>query len=298
MKIKIIRQQFEEASIINATVFEGKGLHMGRKSRLIIRDNPQKNEIVFIHHGVRLRLEPKIIDSRERTTSIIFNHGVFIMTIEHLLSALMGLGIMNAEIELQGSFEIPILSGNSYDFIEKLLPSVKRTNSNLNMVAIERPLKIQDSTKKDGFISLKPTKNDFLQVKSFIAYENSEIEKQTFTFDFKNSLAYINEISHAKTSFPHRLDDKEEIVKLKRRLKGILIKGDSCNVNVYLKGKSKTFYDNEIARHKILDFLGDLKTSGIYLVNTQVELHKSGHLLNLKLAELVKKEFDKKKGLS
>jgi UDP-3-O-acyl-N-acetylglucosamine deacetylase len=99
-----------------------------------------------------------------------------------------------------------------------------------------------------------------------------------------NSRAYIKEISHAKTSFPFKITTKEKLIQVQERLKGAIIEGKNRNINIYSsKNISKTYYINEIARHKILDFLGE-RIFHILYTNSEYFFGK----INIKSSNLMK----------
>jgi len=293
MKIKVVNSFKRETIIKKETFFSGIGLHTAKKCSIIISDNPEKSGIIFICRGTKKKLVPSIIYTGDRTTSIIHNKKIFIICIEHLMSAIHGLGILNVIVELREGREIPILQGDSYSFIEKLLPNLKRVSTKYKSISIVKTIIIRDDKDKTRFIKLSPFRKSYLKIKSYIKYNNSYTKKQGFTFNFKNSQSYIDEISHARTSFPFKINDSEKFLELKKRLKGVIICGKQKNVNTYSdKGKPETYYKNEIARHKILDFLGDVKTAGLVLDKTKIELNKVGHSLNIKLASILKYEYE------
>lgn len=295
MDIKILYTPTREAKIIKETFFEGIGLHTSKKSFIAIKDNPKKDGIIFVYKNIKKRIETEVLDTKQKTTSIVNDGKKFIICIEHMMSALYGLGVLNAIITVRGGREIPILSGNSYSFIEKLLPNIIIVTSRDKAVAITSTIKIYDEHDEDRYIKLSPNKKTHLQIKSFVLYPNGYTKDQNFDFNFKNSESYIKEISHARTSFPFNVGNKKELTLLLKRLKGVVIKGRDRNINIsFGKSTPATYYKNEIARHKILDFLGDFKTSGVNLVKTKIELHKTGHNLNIKLANLIREEFKKK----
>jgi len=294
MSIKVLDSTVREAQIVIETSFEGRGLHTAEMALITIRDNPRKDGIIFVYKGIKKKIKPDILSTKEKTTSIIHNKKVFIACIEHLMSAFYGLGISNAIVEVKGGREVPILSGDSFSFVEKLLPNLKYRTIKGKSIIVTKPMVITDDCDKSRCIKLFPSNNNFLQIKSLISYANSYTKDQDFTFNFRDNRSYIEKISHARTSFPFKVGDEKEYLRLLKRLKGVIITGKTRNVNTYSeKNTLKTFYKNEIARHKILDFLGDLRTTGVNLIGTTVELHKTGHTLNIKLASLICKEFKK-----
>ncbi len=294
MSIKILESTIKEAQLVVETVFEGTGLHTGERVLITIKNNPEKDGIIFVYEGIKKKVDPSILNTKEKTTSIVHDKKVFVACIEHLMSAFYGLGILNVIVEVVGGREIPILSGNSFSFIEKLLPNIEYTTVKSQSIIVTKPIVISDDCDKSRYIKLSPSNDNFFQIKSCVFYTNSYTTEQNFSFNFKDNESYIEKISHARTSFPFKVGNEKEYVQLLKRLKGAVIRGKNRNINTYSeKDTEKTFYKNEIARHKILDFLGDFKTTGVNLVGTTVELHRTGHALNIKLANLIFKELKK-----
>ncbi len=293
MNFKILNTVRQEANIRRETYFVGYGLHTAKKCRLVIKGNLKKDGIIFIYKGIEKKIESKNLDTQGRTTSVIHDGKIFLMCIEHLMSALYGLGISNAIIEVKGGSEIPILSGDSYSFVEKLIHNISIVTTESKSIAIKKPMIIYDDHDKERFIKISPHKDFSLQISSYAHYVGGYAKKQSYTFDFKDTGSYVEEISHARTSFPLIVQDSTELIQLQKRLRGAVLKGEYRNVNVCFGDEAPiTYYDNEIARHKILDFLGDIRTASINLVYTKIELHKTGHSLNIKVASFLQGEFE------
>ena len=288
--IKLKKHKIREGIIVRETIFRGIGLHTGKEVVMKIKNNPSRDGITFIYNGIKKNVTPFVLNTRGRTTSILHNKKVLVICIEHLMSALSGLGVSNAVIRLIGGPEVPILAGNSFSFVESLLPNLIYAPSEGYAVTLAEPLIIKDRKDSSRYIRLLPSKSNILHITSFVSYEKSFIRGQRYTFAFNNAAAYIKEISYARTSFPFKIGDENDYSKLHTRLKGVVVTGEARNINTYVnRSKQLTFYKNEVARHKILDFLGDLKSLGVPLVGTKVELTKTGHTLNIALARTLKK---------
>ena len=127
-----------------------------------------------------------------------------------------------------------------------------------------------------------------MEIDAIVSYENSNIKLQKLVFNFENKEKYIEEISHAKTSYPLMILSDSDIKDLKSKLLGVKVGGRGKNMNVYRKKITKgSYYKDEVVRHKILDFIGDLSTTGIVFSNVKIELYKPGHNLNIKFSKTI-----------
>lgn len=183
---------------------------------------------------------------------------------EHLLSAFCGLNIRNAGVRLDEGNEIPIMNGSSDVFFEKLRSSGDFVRKTANAVHIEDAVTIRDPRDGSRYLTVTPADHGIMRISSKVGYSNSPVESQSFDFDFDSPEGYFREISKARTSYPFFLRNEVEKNALFERLKGLRYRGDDKNVNVldpeFVSGSN---YENEIARHKILDFLGDFHVANM-----------------------------------
>ncbi len=281
----------KEAVILEPVSFTGIALHSGRNSTITIYHNVENSGIIFVFKGQRISLTPFQIDSSNRTTCIA-KENLAIVTVEHLLSALYFLNIRHAIVELINEAELPILDGSSQPFFESLLKVVELKYSESPVIRVERPFKIVADENKERFIELNPLTGDSLLVSCHINYPDSLVPEQKYSADFGDMEVYRKEIAPARTSFPFFCNDINTLEALKRRLPGIRTEGLDQNVNIYtvqadLNGGRVL---QQIARHKILDFFGDIMTMNARIEGAHIHLNKSGHALNNKLACAIMKE--------
>ena len=254
----------------------GVGLHSGKRINLKLRAAEPDTGIVF--KRTDLPLSPfipgdvyNVVDTSLCTT--IGKDGVTVSTVEHLLSALAGLGVDNALIEVDGP-EVPIMDGSSapFIFIINNVGLTSQTKTRQFYVA-QQEISI---TEGDKIVKIKPS--DRLRIDFSIEFNHPAIRKQKIThvFTYKN---YADEISRARTfGF---LADMRKLYEAGLALGGSLENAvvlDDYNV----LNKEGLRFKDEFVRHKILDFIGDLALVG-HSIQAHFIVHKSGHDLNNRL---------------
>jgi len=272
-------------SIQKPISFSGVGLHSGVNTNITLKPSEENSGIFFNRTDLG-----KIIPARwDHVVSTKFStnlglNDIEVKTVEHLLSALAGLHINNCEI-LIDNLEVPILDGSSKIFVDEILKSGLKEQTNYqNILEIKRPVRFECDY---GFAELLPNEstNEGLNIYLQSSFEG-KYEDQDITIKNLNG-NYIESISKARTfGFFH------EIEYLKSQN---LIKGGSLNNAIVIKdrkplNKEGLRYENELMRHKVLDVVGDLYLSG-YPIIGQYKGFKTGHFItNNLLKELFKSE--------
>ncbi len=262
-------------NVIRAT---GVGLHTGDKVAITLRPALPDTGIVFR----RVDLDPpKEIQARPehvqdtRLSSTLAVDGVRVATVEHLMSALAGLGVDNACVELNAS-ELPILDGSSGPFVY-LLQSAGIVEQPVakKFIRIKNSVEIQDGDKWARLDPYNGFKIDFS-----IDFDHPVIEHtgKSVTIDFAEH-AYIKEISRARTfGFMHEVEAL--------RAMGLARGGSLDNAVVLdeyrILNSDGLRYEDEFVKHKVLDAIGDLYILGHPLIGA-FGAYKSGHALNNKL---------------
>ena len=265
---------------------KGVGIHSGKTVSMKIMPAKVDSGISFIRTD--LKSKPIVqatlnnVYSTYRSTKIK-NNNITILTIEHFLAACMALSINNLNIEIDAE-ELPILDGSANNFLNLLLKSgIKKQDKKLENININRYLKVVDD---ESFIEYYPSKNFEITVN--IDYNSNILKKQTATL--KNIENFKKEIAPAKTfCFFKEIDE----LKNKGLIKGgslentlVFLENDSDN-NKFKKGllnKKMATFENEPARHKILDLIGDLALIGKN-INGKIIANKPGHTINVKFAK-------------
>ncbi|MEZ0469272.1 UDP-3-O-acyl-N-acetylglucosamine deacetylase [Luteimonas salinilitoris] len=275
-------QQRTIKNIIRAT---GVGLHSGEKVYLTLRPAPVDGGIVFR----RIDLEPAVdIPARaDLVTETMLCTGLTrdagkVMTVEHLMSALAGLGIDNLFVDLSAP-EVPIMDGSSGPFVFLLQSAgIVLQDAPKRFIRIKRPVEVRDGDKIARF---EPY--DGFRLGFTIEFDHPAIPtaQSRAVVDFSTE-AYIREVSRARTfGFMRDLEFMRE--------RNLGLGGSMDNAIVLdefrVLNDDGLRYANEFVRHKILDAIGDLYLTGHPILGAY-EGHKSGHALNNKLARALMAE--------
>jgi len=230
----------------------GTGLHSGREVTLKLHPAPENHGIVFHRSdlgSVYIPAHVRFVSSEKSTLStVLFDGQATVQTIEHLLSALNGLYLDNVIAEIDGA-ELPILDGSA----KNVLVAIQETG----IVEQRKPQKYYRLTRSQEFVSgskyLKAEPSTRFEVDYEIDFGPGLVQRYCFVLGEES---YSSEISKAKT-FCFESDIH------KMRSMG-LAKGGSLS-NALVMGKSTLLnpeqqtYSDEFVRHKILDFLGDMR---------------------------------------
>ena len=256
----------------------GVGLHTGQKVRIVLRPAPANTGIVFRRVDLK---EPVDIPARAelvgeaRLASTLAKGDVKIHTVEHLMSALSGLGIDNAYIDLDAP-EVPIMDGSAAPFVLLLQQAgVEQQRGAKKFARVAKRVEVRDG---DKWARLEPF--DGFRLSFSIDFRHPVIERSTqaVTVDFAET-SYLKEIARARTfGFMHDVEDLRE--------SGLALGGGLDNAVVLdeyrvLNSEGLRFAD-EFIRHKLLDAIGDLYLVGGPLLGA-FSAHKSGHALNNRL---------------
>ena len=262
-------------SIVSAT---GVGLHTGRKIRIVLRPAQADTGVVFR----RIDLEPVVdirahaeSDGETRLSSCLVQGAAKVYTVEHLMSALAGLGIDNVFVDLDGP-EVPIMDGSAAPFVFLLRSAgIEEQASPKRFLRIKKRIEVAEG---DKWARLEPYEG--FKLSFSIVFNHPVIDKsgQSVSVDFAET-SYLKEIARARTfGF---MQDVERL-----REDGLALGGGLDNAVVLdeyrvLNPEGLRFGD-EFIRHKVLDAIGDL-----YLVGKPIlgafSAHKSGHALNNRL---------------
>ncbi len=270
------------SSSITAT---GVGLHTGKKINLRINPGQPDRGIVFIRTD--MTSEPitaslkNVHDTRLSTT--ISNGSASVSTVEHLLSALAGLGIDNATIELDGP-EVPIMDGSSRPFVFLIQSAgIKEQNHPKKFIKIMKDIEVKQN---DKWAKIEPF--DGFKVDFTIDFDHPSFPKetQTSTIDF-STISYLSQVSRART-----FGFAKDIENLR---KNNLALGGSVNNAIVIDdykiiNEDGLRYRDEFVKHKILDAIGDLYLLGHSLIGSFSAFKSGHHLNNLLLRELVNNE--------
>ena len=256
----------------------GVGLHTGQKVRMALRPAPPDTGIVFrrvdLPSPVDIPARAELV-GEARLASTLIKDGVKIHTVEHLLSALSGLGIDNAFVDLDAP-ELPIMDGSASPFVLLLQQAgLEEQAAPKKFLRVKRSVEVKDG---DKWARLEP--HEGFRLSFSIEFRHPVIERstQSVTADFAET-SYLKEIARARTfGFMHEVEDLKD--------RGFAVGGSLENAVVLddqgvLNSEGLRFAD-EFIRHKLLDAIGDLYLLGRPLLGA-FTAHKSGHSLNNRL---------------
>lgn len=259
-------------NVIRAT---GVGLHTGTKVYLTLRPAPVDTGIIF----VRTDLEPHVhipalahlVGDTTLSTTLI-QDDVRVSTIEHLMSAMSGLGIDNAYIEVSAP-EVPIMDGSAGPFVFLIQSAgIEEQDAPKKFVRILKPVHLTDG---DKTVCLEPF--DGFKVSYTLLYDHPVYRRYTksATIDF-SSTSFVKEVSRARTfGFMHEFEElRNRNLALGASMDNAIAVGDYKVLN-----EDGLRYEDEFVKHKILDSIGDLYLMGHSLLG-EFKGYKSGHALN------------------
>jgi len=256
----------------------GIGLHSGTKVQLVLRPAAADTGIVFrrvdLDPPVDIALTPEaVVDTRMATT--IGRGEVRIATIEHLMSALAGLGIDNCYIDVDAA-EIPIMDGSAASFVFLLQAAgIEEQNAPKRFIRVLRPVEVVDG---DKWARLEPHFGYRLRFSIDFNHPAIDATEQVVEVDFARD-SYVQQVARART-----FGFVNEVEAL--RAAGLAMGGTFENAIVMdeyrVLNTDGLRAGDEFAKHKILDAIGDLSALGRPLIASYVA-HKSGHAINNRL---------------
>jgi UDP-3-O-[3-hydroxymyristoyl] N-acetylglucosamine deacetylase/3-hydroxyacyl-[acyl-carrier-protein] dehydratase len=300
-----------QCTIKNVISVEGTGLHTGQQGKITFNPAP-------VNHGIKFRrtdIEGQpiieadvdhVVDTSRGTT--LGKNGARVYTIEHVLAAATGLGVDNLLIDMDMD-EIPIRDGSARYFVEALESAgIEEQNAAREYIVIKHPVHFKNEEK--GFeLSIEPYDSYKVDVKidygtevlntqhasldDLTKFKNEIAPCRTFVFlhelEFllKNNLIRGGDLSNAIV-FVNRKVSQEELDRLADLFKKpkVKVKDEGILNNLDLH------FDNEPARHKLLDVIGDLSLLG-KRIKGHVKAFRPGHYANTEFAKLIKEQTKK-----
>ena len=282
----------------------GHGIHSGMPVRMIVKPS-KKLGIVFHRTDIDKKLDipasfDNVGETKMRNTTIGNMNGAHVQTIEHFMAALMLVGVDSAIVEIDGP-ETPILDGSAYEFLEKFL-NVGTVGGKLKRIIVKKEIVVtSDEAKKNipmleklkywilnklagrktsGFVKLIPNDGSGLNVTATLVYPEKIIGSQTFSYKFdetkKSQNVFLKNVARART-----FGKISEWEYLKKHGMG---RGANENNVIALNARgdgtlNKLYWPDEFVRHKVIDALGDMFTSGGIIIGDFVS-YKGSHALN------------------
>lgn len=290
-------------------VFKGIGLHTGKIATMTVKPAP-------VNHGYRfqridLSESPvlaadvnRVISTNRGTT--IKSGDVQVSTVEHILSALAGMGIDNALIEIDGP-EVPIMDGSSKEFVSSFSKTgIQIQELDKEYLELLEPVAFKDELSGTELIAVP---SDRFEVTAMIDFKSPILGQQFANLndlsEFESEIApcrtfvFLREIEKlANENLIKGGDLNNAIVIVDRmmtqsELDDLAKKLNKPSIKVEKEGILNTVelqFSNEAARHKILDIIGDLALVG-KPIKAKIVANKPGHTANVEFAKLLKKKF-------
>ena len=300
----------KQNTLLHSHGFSGKGLHTGGKVNMRVSPAPEDTGVVFVRKDLGaeavLKARADLLSGTSRSTSL--SNGEFeIHTVEHILSALYGMGVDNAVIELDNS-EVPILDGSASCYVKAFAGDLKAQEKERKYYDLRETVEVRDEG-SGSFVRLTPSA--VFSADLVVDFNSSVLGVQKAHWD--EGVDYASQIGVCRTFvFFHELeqlyannlikggDADNAIVIVERpvsdeqldRLSSLFGKPKlSVSSKGYLNNL-KLHFPDECGRHKMLDLLGDLSLAGMRL-KAKVEAFKPGHKINTAAAKAVLKLIDK-----
>ncbi len=263
----------------------GVGLHTGDKVYMTLRPAAENSGITFVRvevgHPVDIKADASLVGETMLGTTLV-KDGVKVATVEHLMSALAGLGIDNVYVDLSAP-EVPIMDGSAGPFVFLLQSAgIEEQQAAKRFIRINRKVRVEDG---DKWAELVPFNGFKVNFEVYFNHPVFNKLKQQATIDF-SSASFLKEVSRARTFC--FLRDVEAL-----RERNLTLGGSMDNAIVLddyrILNEDGLRYSNEFVIHKILDAIGDMYLLG-HCVIGEFRAYKSGHDLNNKLLRALLEE--------
>ena len=261
----------------------GIGLHSGQKVTLRLKPAPANHGIRFRRLDLGGAEVPALAD---RVARLAYATGLAqdtasVETVEHLLAALVSLGIDNVSVELNQP-EVPIMDGSAASFVYLVHEAgVKALKAPRKFLKIVRPISLLRGNKR---IVLYPS--DHFKVTYSISFDHPLLRHQSRTLCVTEE-SFIDEIAPARTfGFLKEVEQlRQKGLAMGGSLDNAIVLGETGVLNNSLR------FEDEFVRHKILDVIGDLALVGYPLIGHLVA-HRGGHALHARFAQKILEETD------
>lgn len=285
--------------------FEGKGLHTGKVAKMTVGPAPVDTGIVFrrtdIGQDALVEALAENVSSTARSTTISKGEAS-VSTIEHIMSALTGLGIDNAFIDID-NVEVPILDGSAKPYIDAMWKDgVKVQDAPRRYIEIDKVIEV--TNEKGSVVRIEPAEEFSYDIKidfnsrvlgvqhaiwdPSVVYAEEIGVCRTFVFFhelqflFANNLVKGGDVDNAIVIVEHPVTD-EQVQQMSQlfNVPALEVREDGYLSNLVLR------FPNECARHKLLDLIGDLRLAGGFL-KAKVTAEKAGHGINTETAKKIR----------
>ncbi len=277
-----------QRTIARSVEIRGIGLHTGEKVTVTLHPAPPRTGIIFKRVDKEgsdpIRVSLRECEADAMRGSVLVRDGTKIFTVEHLLSAIRGIGIDNIVVEIDGS-EPPALDGSALPFARKLYEAgLVEQDAYRSFIVLDDPVWI---SAENALIAAFPYPG--FKVSYVISYDHPFLRVQFLSYELSTE-SFLREIAPARTyAFKRELDT---IWKLG------LAKGGSLENAIVIDEKGVMNpeglrFEDEFVRHKILDLIGDMAFLGDW-IRAHIVAVRAGHRLHLKLVSRILEEVNRK----
>jgi UDP-3-O-[3-hydroxymyristoyl] N-acetylglucosamine deacetylase/3-hydroxyacyl-[acyl-carrier-protein] dehydratase len=268
----------KQHTLAQAAAFKGNGLHSGLEAAVTVHPAPVDSGLSVKSNGVTIAVNPGLSEGSRACNAIRLGPDAEVMTLEHLLSGLWGMGVDNAVIEVNGP-EAPGLDGSALEYAKAfqaagIVPQDKDRNVFIPREAIS-------VGGDDAGVAAYPSKDGKFRVTYVLDYPQSARARGTVSMEITPE-TFLNDVAPARTFVMKELVEpmlKAGLGKGATPQNTLVVDGDAIVDNEFR-------VDDECVRHKILDLVGDLS-----ILNRRIGAHivanKSGHALNIELARAI-----------
>jgi len=279
-----------QKTIASQISLSGVGIHTGNKVNVTFKPAPASSGVVFIRTDIpgASRIQANVLSflaSKFSRRSSIGNNEAEVQTIEHLMSALSSLGIDNINVEIDNN-ELPGLDGSAINFVEALEKAgIVQQEQEKYIHVIKEPISIEDGPSS---ITIVPAKE--FKISYTLNYDHPMLTAQFLEIGV-NAESFKKEIAPARTFCleGEASELQNQGLGLGANYENTLVVGKTGVI------KNKLRFKDEFVRHKILDLIGDLGLAGCPIRGHVIAL-KSGHALNLKIAQKIYEQKIKAQG--
>lgn len=286
--------------------FEGKGLHTGRVAKMTINPAPVNTGIRFrrtdLGENSYIDALAENVSNTARSTTISCGDAS-VTTIEHVLSALTGMGVDNALIEID-NVEVPILDGSAKPYIDAIwADGLQLQDEPRKYVELKEAVEVRNE-ETGSVVRIEPADEFSYEIKvdfnsrvlgvqnarwdGSVAYTEEIGVCRTFVFFheieflFNNNLVKGGDVDNAIVIVEHPVTN-EQVSRMSQlfNVPALTVREDGYLSNLTLR------FPNECARHKMLDLIGDLRLCGGFL-KAKVTAEKAGHGINTSIAKVVR----------
>lgn len=305
----------KQKTLKNEITISGVGLHSGIRSTIHILPATVNYGYQFVRTDLKkdatVVADPSRVISTNRGTSLRQGE-VEVHTVEHLLSALYGMGVDNARIEINGP-EVPILDGSSAEFANQIKAvGVEEQRLDREVFIVEEPLQFVDKESGSEIMAFPAEKfelttlidfdseivgTQYASITNFSDYEKEIAPSRTFVFAKElEKLMDMGLIKGGSLENAVVIADQKIENSTLERLSDRFSRRSSAVSERGILNTSELRFPNEPARHKLLDVLGDLALFG-KRIQGRIIAKKPGHKINVAFAKLIKQKFGEQKRL-